>query len=154
MVSHNRHNIIRQMVDIELEAMNYYLQIAKLLKDPDARFHFEMLADEELEHARDFYQLFPEIDLPTFEQIANLASQRFKKDQLLHLTDFDPFSALEYAYNLERAVEENLQQVLQQTSDPVARQIIRKNIESTDGHAQLIELELMRLTGKAIAENK
>lgn len=154
MVNQNHLNVIRQMVDTELEAMNYYQHIARILEDADAKFHFEMLADEELEHARDFYQLFPEIDLPTFDQIANLARQRFKKDKLPRLTHFDQFTALEYAYNLEREVEENLQQVLQQTSDRVARQIIRKNIESTDGHAQLIELELMRLTGKAIAENK
>ncbi len=45
---------IRKMIQVELDAMHYYLKATELMQDEGAIFHFTLLAEEEREHAHSF----------------------------------------------------------------------------------------------------
>ena len=60
---------LRKMLQVELEAMQFYQQATRFMQDEGAIFHFNQLAQEELEHARTFYDVYPDDDLPAFEQL-------------------------------------------------------------------------------------
>ena len=60
---------ILKMLQAELEAMHYYQQASRFIKDNGAIYHFNLLAQEELEHARTFYSVYPGDDLPEFDTL-------------------------------------------------------------------------------------
>lgn len=57
-------DIVSRMIQVEFEAMHFYRKAAACLQDEEASFHFELLAAEELEHARSFYDLTTAKRLP------------------------------------------------------------------------------------------
>ena len=58
-----------KMLQAELDAMHYYQQASRFMQDEAAIYHFNLLAQEELEHARTFYTVYPGDDLPSFEEL-------------------------------------------------------------------------------------
>jgi len=143
-----------KMLQVELEAMQYYQQASKFVKDEGASYHFNLLAQEELEHARTFHAVFPDDNLPPLEEmVRSLPAEKL----LLSIIDQELMArlteqhALQMAMKLENAVAEKLQQLLNNVQSPAARAAIEKNIESTLGHLQLITEDYERLFGASPA---
>ena len=141
---------LREMLQTELEAMLYYQQACRFMKDEGALYHFNLLAQEELEHARTFHSVYPGSDLPTLE---NLVQELPKSIDLIEdlghgtLAGMTEQSALQLAMELEGSVAEKLRQLLKEVQSPAARAAIEGNIESTLGHLELISEDYRRLFG-------
>lgn len=148
MVDQELKQALRKMLQVELEAMQYYQQATRFMQDQGAIYHFNQLAQEELEHARTFYDVYPDDDLPAFEELVkNLPEQNatikgIDQHLIARLTEQH---ALQLAIKLESAVAERLQEMLKQVQSPAARTVIAKNVESTLGHLELIEQDYQRL---------
>ncbi|PNU18886.1 hypothetical protein C2E25_15410 [Geothermobacter hydrogeniphilus] len=138
-------DIILQMVQMELQAMHFYQHAAGCLQDEDARFHFELLADEEMEHARSFHALLPSPTAVSFAEMVKAPPQPCDEIDCAALADFDQLQALEMALRLERKVEQDLRLRSETIVDAQARAVLEKNIYSTEGHALLIAEDLERL---------
>lgn len=139
---------LRTMLQAELDAMHYYQQAARLIQDKNASYHFDLLAQEELEHARTFYAVYPDDDLPVFEElIKTMSSQQATVDCLdpQLLDKLDERSALKLAIKMEKDLATSLQQMLTEISSPAARAVIEENIESTLGHHELIKDDYLRI---------
>jgi rubrerythrin len=136
------------MLQIELEAMQFYQQASRFLQDEGAIYHFDQLALEELEHARIFYDVYPEADLPEFAQLVRdlphqaATLKAIDQHRIAHLTEQQ---ALQLAIKLEKEAAGNLQHFLAQVQSPAAQAAIEKNIQSTLGHLELIEQDYQRL---------
>ncbi len=139
---------LHKMLQIELEALQFYQQARRFLQDQGAIYHFEQLAQEELEHARIFYDVYPDRDLPEFSEVIKQLPRQaatlkaIDRHLLARLTEQQ---ALQLAIKLEKAAANSLQNVLGQVQSPAARVAIQKNIESTLGHLELIEQDYLRL---------
>lgn len=142
---------LRKMVQVELEAMQYYQQASRFMKDEGAIYHFNLLAQEELEHARTFHEVYPDESL---DSIDNLIQDLPEKKNLTSIIDQELMArmteqhALQLAMKLEQEVADHLRQMLQNVHSPAARVAIEKNIESTLGHLELITQDYQRLFGE------
>jgi len=61
---------VRLAMIAELDAISFYLQIARKAKDERVRKVFEDVAREEAEHFGEFVRLLKELD-PSFEELVN-----------------------------------------------------------------------------------
>ena len=138
---------LRKMLRAELDAMHYYQQASKHIKDKGANYHFNLLAQEELEHARAFYAVYPGDDLPDFDTLVKNSSvqQALKTiDPQLH-GRLNERTALQLAMQLEEEVANSLKRMLIEVTSPAARAVIEENIDSTLGHYELIKEDYQRL---------
>jgi rubrerythrin len=141
---------LRKMLQVELEAMQYYQQASRYMKDEGAIYHFNLLAQEELEHARTFHAVFPGADLPPLEEMILELPEKHKflsiidRELMARLTEQH---ALQLALKLEEAVADSLRRILKDIRSPAARVAIEKNIESTLGLLDVIAHEYRRLFG-------
>ena len=139
---------LRKMLQAELEAMRYYQQASRFIKDEAASYHFNLLAQEELEHARTFYAVYPGDKLPAFDELVKSMSS-----QNAALGAIDPQlmgrlnerTALQLAMKMEEEVANSLQRLLGEVSSPAARAVIEENIDSTLGHLELISEDYQRI---------
>lgn len=142
--------VLRKMLQCELEAMQYYQQASCYMQDQGAICHFQLLAEEELEHARTFYEVYPGDDLPEFDELVkglpeqSAALKRIDQQLMARLTEQH---ALQLAIKMEQEVADSLKRILRQVHSPAARATIEKNIESTLSHLELIEGDYQRLFG-------
>ena len=141
---------LRKMLRSELEAMRYYQQASRYMQDEAAIYHFNLLAQEELEHARSFYEVYPGDDLPPFVDLVKQTSEQSTVmehiDQDL-MARLDESRALQLALKMEAAVVDSLKAMLPQLQSPAARTCVEKNIESTEGHLEVIQEDYLRLFG-------
>lgn len=139
---------VRKMIQVELDAMNYYLKATEAMQDEGAIFNFNLLADEEREHARSFYQIYPGDDLPAFDE---LLIQTEGNPQVVQAIDIglvarlDERQALQLAMKLEKEVEGNLRKMAVKLKNAEARAVIEKNAESTLSHYEMIAADYARL---------
>ena len=139
---------IMEMLQSELSAMHYYQHASRFIKDSGASYHFNLLAQEELEHARTFYGVYPGDDLPDFEELVKDSAHREAK-----LSSLDPKllgrlnerAALQLAIKMEEEVANSLHVMLENVRNPAARVAIEENIESTLSHLQLIKEDFQRM---------
>jgi rubrerythrin len=142
--------VLHKMLQAELEAMHYYQQASRFIKDKGAIYHFNLLAQEELEHARAFYAVYPDNDLPTLEE---LISNGQNQQAALEIIDpqlmgrLDERSALQLAMKMEEEVASRLKRMLREVNSPAARAVIEENIDSTLGHLELIREDYQRIFG-------
>lgn len=141
---------IKKMIQVELDAMNYYLQATRYMKDQGAIEHFNQLAREERDHAQSFYDIYPGDDLPPF---AEMADRQQGESPLIHSIDgdlmarLDERQALQLAIRLEQEVEGSLRRMVLQAGDPAVKAVLEKNAESTLNHLLLIKEDYQRLYG-------
>lgn len=142
---------VRKMIQVELDACHYYRKATEAMQDEGAIFHFNMLADEEFEHARSFHEIYPGDDLPSLEE---MLQEGIASESIAAAVDFglmarlDERQALQLAMRLEKEVEGNLTRMASELENPAARAIVEKNAESTRGHYQMIEDDYQRLYGE------
>ena len=141
---------VRKMIQVELDAMNYYQLATCYMKDQGAIDHFNQLANEEKDHAHSFYEIYPGDDLPPF---AEMVRKQTIENSLIQSIDgeliarLDERQALQLAIRLEQEVEESLRRMVMNAGDPVVKKVLEKNAESTLNHLLLIKEDYQRLYG-------
>lgn len=142
---------IKRSIQTEKKAMHFYRMAARHMQKGEARRFFETLAEEEREHARQFYDLYRRHDLPDFDSFMNSASEA-EKDWLSSrektlLSDLGVRKAMELAMHKELKLEKQLREIAVNIKNPEVRKIFEENAKSTNHHYQLIESEYAHLMG-------
>ncbi len=144
-------NALIRSVQTEKNAMNFYQIAAKQMKDADAVKTFELLAREEREHAKHFFDQYDGDDLPSFEEF--IAAEPDQEGEWLSdldkalLSNFNDRKAMELAMEKEKRLEESLREMAAKIEDADVRAIFEENAKSTHNHYMLIESEYARLMG-------
>lgn len=144
-------NALKRSVQTEKNAMNYYQIAAKHMKDEGAIKTFELLAREERDHAKHFFDNYTGDDMPSFEDFINAPPEN-ESDWLSDLEKaiaggLDERKAMELAMEKEKKLEESLREMAAKVSDPAVAAVFEENAKSTHNHYVIIESEYARLMG-------
>ncbi len=142
---------VKRSLQTERNARDFYRLAASHMRDGRARKAFELLAEEEAEHARMFYDIYPGDDIPDFAAFMAIDAAHDTD----WLTDLEKalMDGLEERRALELAMEKelNLEAALRTMADKIAdervREVFLMNAESTHQHYELIESEYAYLMG-------
>jgi len=142
---------IKEAIQTEKDAMDYYKYGAERMAEDHARKTFELLAREEYQHAESFYKIYQGTDIPSFEEFMtappNTASSWWKHFTSLLLQDFDERKALELAIEQEEALEKQLRAMAARIDDPEIARVYLANASSTHHHLELIEEDYKGMLG-------
>lgn len=140
-------------VQTEKNAMNFYQVAAKQMKDDAAIATFDLLAREEREHAKHFFDKCADCaaQLGAFDEFIEAPPERNSEwlsdlDKAL-LQNFDDRKAMELAMDKEKRLAESLRAMAARVADPAVRAIFEENAKSTENHYIIIESEYARLMG-------
>ena len=140
---------IKQAIQTEKNAMNFYQLAAAQMTDPDAKRIFEQLAKEEKEHAAHFYKAYRGTDLGSFDELMASPPQNeslwISSIQKVIASDFSEQKALEVAMEKETNLEKTLRETAAKISDPLVRQVFELNANETHNHYLTIESEYARI---------
>lgn len=142
---------IKRSIQTEKNAMNFYLMASRHMKEDNARRLFELLAEEEKEHAKQFFEIYRGEDLQDFETFMANTSEE-EKDWLSSrekalLADLQVRKAMELAMEKELKLEKHLRDMAKKIESPEVRHVYEANAISTFNHYQLIESEYAHLMG-------
>ncbi len=144
---------LKDSIQTEKDAMDFYHYGATKLTDAKARETFELLAREEMQHARMFYLAYKGGDLPPFDDYIkgppDTDSSWWRALQRAMLGDFDERKAMELAIEQEDALEKVLRATAAQIDDPEVKTIYLANASSTHHHLLLIEEEYGAIFGRS-----
>ncbi|MGK2904927.1 MAG: ferritin-like domain-containing protein [Desulfuromonadales bacterium] len=142
---------IKDSIQTEKDAMDYYKYGAERMAEDKARQTFEILAREEYQHAESFYRIYPGDDIPSFHEFMNAppntASDWWKNFQSLLVQDFDERKALELAIEQEEALEKSLREMAAKIEDPDIARVYLANATSTQNHLKLVEEDYRAMLG-------
>lgn len=140
---------IKQAIQTEKNAMNFYELGAKQMKDQDAKRMFEQLAREEREHAMHFYKAYNGNDLGSFDEFISAPPQNesvwMMSIQKVIGPDFSEQKALEVAMEKETNLEKALRETAARMTDPSVREVFELNAKETHNHFLTIESEYARI---------
>lgn len=140
---------IKQAIQTEKNAMNFYQIGSEQMKDQDAKRLFEQLAKEEREHAFHFFQAYSGTDLGTFEEFISQPPSNealwVNSIQKVIGPDFTEQKALEVAMEKETQLEKALRETAARISDPSVKEIFLINANETHNHYLTIEAEYARI---------
>ncbi|HKJ05374.1 MAG TPA: ferritin family protein [Geopsychrobacteraceae bacterium] len=144
-------NALKRSVQTEKNAMNFYQIASSHMTDAGAIKTFELLAREEREHAKHFFDSYDGTDMPSFEDFIdappdNESDWLSELDKTL-LADFSERKAMELAMEKEQNLEKSLREMAAKIDDATVRSIFEENAKSTHNHYVLIESEYARLMG-------
>lgn len=144
-------NALIRSVQTEKNAMNFYQLAAKQMKNADAIKTFELLAREERDHAKHFFDQYDGDDLPPFDEFIDAEPDSSSEwlsdlDKAL-LANFSDQKAMELAMEKEKRLEQSLREMAAKIEDPSVRAVFEENAKSTNHHYQLIESEYARIMG-------
>lgn len=150
MTDMNVQSAIRNSLQTEKDAMDFYLLCAKQMTDPKARKFFELLAREEREHAEHFFKLYEGEDIADFQEFMEMPPdhesewlQMFRKVR----SDFSEAKAMKLALDKEKLLEKIHLKAAAQVEDPEIKGIYELNARETHNHYEQIEAEYMRVMG-------
>lgn len=141
---------VRNSIQIEKHAMDFYRTCARHMRDPKAVKLFQLLATEEREHAESFYRIYPrpnEFDFSAFIDRDPVEAQGWLGEIGQKLADLNERRAMEVALDKEQKLEEHLWAMANTITDPAVRAVYEENARSTHQHYELIESEYARLMG-------
>ena len=142
---------LKASAQTEKDAMDFYKYGAEKMQDDKARAMFEMLAKEEMEHARSFYDACLGDGLPSFEEFINTPpdteSSWWKALKAAMLGEFDERKAMELAMDQEDALEKELIEMAEKIEDPAVKEIYLANAKSTHRHEEMIEEDYRAIYG-------
>lgn len=145
-------NALIRSVQTEKNAMNFYQIAAQQMKDSDAIKTFELLAREERDHAKHFFDKCEcSEQLGDFDTFINQAPDQ-ESDWLSELdkallANFNDRKAMELAMEKEKRLEESLREMAAKIEDSDVRAVFEENAKSTHNHYEVIESEYARLMG-------
>jgi rubrerythrin len=150
---YNVEEALKTAIMTEKAAMDFYKFGALKMTDEHACHTFAILAADEKQHARMFYDVYPGSDLPPFAELMAAApdteSPWWKSLQHILLSNFDERRALELAIDQEDALEKSLRATAAMISDPKIREIYLANADSTHGHSRLVSEDLKAFFGQS-----
>lgn len=141
---------IHNAMQVEKNAMNFYLACAGQSQDEKCKNFFQLLAREEKEHAHTFFAIAPEAgDESQFTAFIGKGegAEGLFADVDKVLSDFTERKAMLLALDKEKALAEQLRAMAARIEDPEVKKVYEWNARSTDHHYQLIEEEYSRLMG-------
>lgn len=142
---------IKEAIQTEKDAMDYYKYGAERMAEDKARQTFELLAREEYQHAESFYRIYNGDDIPSFQEFMNTPpnteSSWWKNLQSLLVQDFDERKALELAIEQEDALEKSLRKMAESIDDPEIARVYLANATSTHNHLELVEEDYRAMFG-------
>ncbi len=142
---------IKDSIQTEKDAMDYYKYGAERMAEDKARQTFEILAREEYQHAESFYRIYPGNDIPSFQEFMNTPpntdSTWWKNLQSLLVQDFDERKALELAIEQEADLEKSLRDMAERINDPDIARVYLANAASTHNHLELVEEDYRAMLG-------
>jgi rubrerythrin len=140
---------IRQAIQTEKNAMNFYQLGAKQMKDQEAKRLFEQLAKEEKEHAAHFFKAYNGTVLGAFEDFMATPPQNestwISSIQKVIDADFTEQKALELAMEKETNLEKTLRETAAKIQDPLVKEVFELNAKETHNHYLTIESEYSRI---------
>lgn len=142
---------IKEAMQTEKNAMDYYKYGAEKMHDEKAKRSFEILATEEKQHAHMFFSIYKGDDIPDFEAFISSApdteSTWWKALQSAILGDFDERKAIELAIEQEAQLESDLCAMAEKIDDEAVKKIYLANARSTHHHYELCMEERNALFG-------
>ena len=142
---------LKKAMQTEKDAMDFYRFAAGQMPDDKARHTFELLAKDEMQHARMFFNAYKGGDIPSFDNFIqgppDTESSWWQGLQHLMLSEFDERKALELAIEQEEQLEKSLRATARQISDPEIRAIYEANASSAHGHALLVTEDYKAMFG-------
>ena len=145
----NAQDAIKQAIQTEKNAMNFYEIGARQMRDKEAKRMFEQLAKEEREHAFHFYKAYRGADLGSFEEYIDAPpeyeSTWISSIQKVISEDFSEQRALEVALEKESNLEKALLEAASRINEPSVREIFEINASETHNHYLTIESEYSRI---------
>jgi len=139
---------IKQAIQTEKNAMNFYELSAQQMTDPEAKRLFHQLAKEEREHATHFFKAYRGTD-PDFEAYMSAPPQDesswIKSVQNVIDADSSEQKALEVAMEKETSLEQALRETAAKISDPEVKAVFELNARETRNHYLTIESEYARI---------
>lgn len=139
---------IHSSMQVEKNAMNFYLACEGQSRDEKCKNFFQLLAREEKEHAHTFFAIAPEggdeSNFVAFIATTEAAEGLFGDIGKL-VADFTERKAMLLALDKEKALAEQLRAMAAKIADPEVKKVYEWNARSTDHHYQLIEEEYSRL---------
>ena len=133
---------LRSAIQTEKDAMDYYRYAAEQMRDEKARLTFKVLAGEEREHARAFYQSYSWGDLEPFETLIeappNIGSDWWQALQQAMRGGFNERLALALAIEQERNLENRLRAMAEKIGNPQVRAVYLANANMTHHHLEVI----------------
>ncbi|KAB0666244.1 ferritin family protein [Oryzomonas japonica] len=150
-MSINVQEAVKRSIQTEKNAMNFYQVGAKQMRDTAARRTFEVLAQEEREHAGQFYRIYDGKDIPSLDQFLdtppdNESSWIASISRLID-EDFTEQKALELAMEREQNLEQTLLETAAKVDDSGVRAVYELNAKETHNHYLMIESEYARVMG-------
>ncbi len=134
---------LRRSIMTEKNAMDYYHYAGEKMFNERARLTFHLLAKEEREHARSFYDAYLWDDLPPFDELMaappETDSEWWQALQQTMLGEFDETLALALAIERETILEEALRSIAEKVSDPAVREVFLLNARLTHRHREMVE---------------
>ena len=142
---------IKRSIQVEKNARDFYRLGATHMKDGQAKKTFELLAREEAEHAKWFYEIYEGSDIPDFDAFMAVdpdTDSDWLSDLEKHLMEeLTVGRAMELAIEKELNLEKSLRQLADKIADPKVRDVFLLNAKSTHHHYELIESEYAHLMG-------
>lgn len=142
---------VKRSIQVEKNARDFYRLGASHMKDAQARKTFELLAREEAEHAKWFYDIYEGSDIPDFDAFMAVDpspdSDWLSDLEKQLMAGFNVRRAMELAMEKELKLEEALRQMSDKITDSKVREVFLLNAKSTHHHYELIESEYARLMG-------
>jgi len=133
---------IRDSIQTEKDAGDFYILASEKMYNERPSLTFKLLAHEEREHARSFYEAYRWDDLPPFEALMaappNNDSVWLKDLKQILLGDFDEEQVLALAMQHEKALEESLMDIAEHVEDETVREIYLRNARMTHRHLEII----------------
>lgn len=140
---------LKQAIQTEKNAMNFYQIGAQQMKDKEAKRLFEQLAREEKEHAAQFFKAYQGSELGSFEEFITAPPQNealwVNSIQKVIGADFSEQKALEYAMEKETNLEKALRETAAKITDASIKEIFLWNANETHNHFLTIEAEYARI---------
>lgn len=144
---------LRDAIQTEKDAMDFYTLGAAKMNEERAKATFELLAREERQHALSFYQVYKGDDLPTFDEMMaeepDTESSWFLALQKAMLSEFDERLALELAIEQEDLLAQQLKEVAATIDDPEIKQVYLSNAASTHHHLEMVEEDYRAMLGQS-----
>lgn len=145
----NGQDAIKQAMQTEKDAMDFYQLAAKQMRNKEAKRMFEQLAKEEKAHAHQFYKAYLGGGLGSFEEFMaappELESTWFSSINKVIESDFTEGKALEVAMERESTLEQTLLETAAKIKDPAVRELFERNAKETHNHYLTIESEYSRI---------
>lgn len=140
---------IKNSIQTEKNAMDFYLAGARFMKDQAAKQTFELLAREEREHAGHFYKIYKGGEIPSLDAFldtpVDMAAGWLASLAKVIDAGFTEKDAMEIAMEKERKLEETLRETAAKIEDPDVKAVYDLNARETHNHYAMIESEYARI---------